>query len=120
MAWICLFFRRRGSDVRGSAPGNTGHGVAVWDGRREEQDGDSESGLSSPWQTSLTVNHMQPVCAQWPPTQQAGCAAYTEVHCGSGSCSNRKGWGVSGLHAQPSQWRSFREAGRCLFMKGGF
>lgn len=31
-----------------------------------------------------------------------------------------KGGGVSGLHAQPSQWRSFREAGRCLFMKGKF
>lgn len=79
----------------GSVPGNAGHGVAVWDGRREERDGDSESGLSSPWQTSLTVNHMQPVCAHRPPTQQAGCAAYTEVHCGSRSCSNKKGWGVS-------------------------
>lgn len=25
--------------------------------------------------------------------------------------------GVSGLHAQPSQWRSFRKAGRCLLKK---
>lgn len=36
---------------RGSTAGNKGHGGRrLIDGRREERDGDSESGLSSPWQ----------------------------------------------------------------------
>lgn len=46
-----------------------------------------------------------------------GCAACTEVHCGSGSCFvclfclffKQKGESVRGQHAQPSQWRSLKK-----------
>lgn len=118
----CVCFHRRiRSDVRGSTPGNTGHAVAVWDGRREERDGDSESGLSSPWQTSLTVNHMQPQCAHSPLlhlTKRRGVQHILRCIVGPVVVQTKKG--VSGLHAQPSQGRSFGKAGRCLFMKRKF
>ena len=88
LAWMCLFSQ---AQVRCC-------------GRGGQRQGTKSRGRSSRWKeggarwrfrerfiftmvTSLTVNHMQPQCAvHIYPSHIAGCAASTEVHCGSGSC----------------------------------
>lgn len=108
------------TQVMGWVKGRGGGGVAVGDGGRSEMEIQRAVHLHQ-WQNQLDCqSHAATGCTVAPSfcvvQEAAGCAACTEVHCGSGRVcgvsffflfiSKQKG-SVSGLHAQPSQWRSF-------------
>lgn len=72
--------------------------------------------------TSLTVNHMQPQCAvHIRPSRMSLRGGVCSIYWGAlwvrELFKQKRGGGGSGLHAQPSQRRSFRKAGLCLLTK---